>query len=228
MGPFKFITCALVASAWLQTADAEDLIERLQQTRAVNIDAIIKEQFSVAKAARGFQVADPYAEPAAATVRRWQGSAAFENQFCAIRFTDAEQISYELKRFESSRAASEAGFTVTHQGRCGSCSTLRDLAVYLSTPDLTTPARHCARRIGLKGKKRCFEEDIGFTGRCAESWAYNAANTRDECLGACVADYGFFNLLLRRYPGSNVDASARTQKQRARQSPAADRNPAAG
>jgi hypothetical protein len=131
---------------------------------------------------------------------------------CAIRFLDANHSSYELHGFDSASAAITAGFIVTHQGRCGSCSTLRDLAMYLAIPDLTSPARQCARRTGLKRKKQCFQETIGFTSYCAESWAYNALHTRQECLGTCIADYGFFNLIFGRYPGPNVDETGKLRQ----------------
>ena len=138
---------------------------------------------------------------------RQQSAAAHETRVCALRFEDADQIDYELITFETPAAAVEAGFTITHHGSCGTCSTLRDLAVYLATPDLTTPARQCARRFGLVRKKQCFVEELGFTSYCAESWAYNAQHTKKTCKGTCIADYGFFNLLFHRYPGENIDAS---------------------
>lgn len=194
----------------LLNADSpHDVAGRLKQTRALNIDAVIDTQFGDADVARGFSVADPYAPAAAATVRRWQSEDDYATEVCAIRFTDEERRAYELRGFASPAEATDAGFTVTHQGRCGSCSTLEDLSVYLSTPDLTTPARRCSRRLGLSGKKQCFEQAIGFTPYCAESWAYNARHTKKQCLGVCIADYGFFNLLFNRYPGGNVDASGR-------------------
>lgn len=179
--------------------------DRLRQTRAVNMDSIVAEQFPHAPAIPGFSLADPYAPDAAEMVSRW-----IENpgqEVCAIRFLDETHTSYELKGFGSSNEAAMAGYAVTHHGRCGSCSGLQDLAVYVEVRDLTTPARDCARRSGLKRKKQCFIDTIGFTARCAESWAYNARNTRQHCLKACISDYGFWNLLFKRYPASPVDES---------------------
>jgi len=183
------------------------LVERLQHTSAVNIDSIIETQFSDATHASGFRVADPYGDEATQAVRAWQSDTAHDNEVCAVRFADAERVKYELRGFAAPDGALAAGFIITHQGRCGSCSTLQDLAVYLATPDLTTPARRCARRFGMSGKKTCFEEEIGFTPYCAESWAYNAHRTKQQCLGVCIGDYGFFNLLFHRYPGGNLTAS---------------------
>lgn len=203
-------TCAI--GCWTCTpilgADTPaSLVEHLEHTQAVNIDAIIENQFSNAEPAAGFKVADPYGEKAGETVRAWQSETRHDTEVCAVRFTDAERVRYELRGFVTPGEALAAGYTITHQGRCGSCSTLSDLAVYLGTPDLTTPARQCARRFGMSGKKQCFEEAVGFTSYCAESWAYNARHTKSECLGVCIGDYGFFNLLFHRYPGGNVTAS---------------------
>jgi hypothetical protein len=180
-------------------------IDRLQQTSAVNIDTIIDSQFVNANVIRGFSVADPYSQESAKTLQVGSQDSRRDEEVCAIRFIDDSKVSYELRDFDTSLAATEANFMVTHQGRCGSCSNLQDLAVYLASPDLTSPARQCARSSGLKRKKKCFQEKIGFTSYCAESWAYNARHTRQECLGVCITDYGFFNLIFGRYPGSNVD-----------------------
>ena len=199
--------CMLLIWPWTDQAFADgpvDLLERLEQTNAVNIDAIIEAQFRNAEAGGGFSVVDPYGKQAAETLRNWQPDTSGGNRVCALRFTGADQTGYELRDFESPGFAAAAGFIVTHQGRCGSCSTLQDLAVYLADPDLTTPARQCARRFGLARKKQCFEEKIGFTAYCAESWAYNARNTKNACMGTCIADYGLFNLLFRRYGDSNL------------------------
>ncbi len=204
---FICVLCTWTCATRIHADTPSGLIARLQQTRAVNIDAVIETQFSDAERANGFSVADPYGPKAAETVTSWQSNGGHATEVCAIRFTDEDQVDYELRGFESAEAATTEGFTVTHQGRCGSCSTLQDLAVYLATPDLTTPARQCSRRFGLSGKKKCFEETLGFTPYCAESWAYNARQTKAQCLGVCVGDYGLFNLLFKRYPGDNVNES---------------------
>jgi len=201
------ILCASVCLQPLRADTPATLIERLKQTRAVNIDRIIETQFNDAGHANGFSVADPYGPGAAETVRDWQSSSGYKTGVCAIRFSDEDQVDYELRGFESAAVASAEGFIVTHRGRCGSCSDLSDLAIYLATPDLTTPARQCSRRFGMSGKKHCFEETVGLTPYCAESWAYNARQTKAQCLGTCISDYGFFNLLFKRYPGENVNGS---------------------
>jgi hypothetical protein len=122
---------------------------------------------------------------------------------CALKFSGPNESDYTLVDFGAAELASQAGFTVTHHGRCGSCSTLRDLAIYLEQPDLTAPARRCARKWGLDRIQACFIEEIGFTPDCAASWAYNALNTRKQCRSACIETYGLINLLLHRYPQPN-------------------------
>ena len=202
--------CVFCLLAWSHSAKTEapaEPVNRLVQTIALNIDAVIAAQFRNTDPARGFSVADPYQPQAVDTVRNWQLGPGREDEVCALRFSGIAQTDYELQDFESAAVANTAGFIVTHQGRCGSCSTLQDLAAYLATPDLTTPARQCARRFGLARKKQCFEENIGLTTYCAESWVYNARHTKKACLGTCVSDYGLLNLLFHRYDGDNVNES---------------------
>lgn len=64
-------------------------------------------------------------------------------------------------------AALEAGAKPTHFGRCGLCSTLADLAVYIEVEDLTEPVRSCGLA-HLRGPPeahleclRCDEEQSG-------------------------------------------------------------------
>lgn len=199
------ILVAAVCPQVLQAADPNTLIDRLTKTRTVNIETIIDTQFDEAELNHGFRVADPYGQKTSQTVRLWNQGSNRTEEVCAIRFLETGSSNYVLSGFDSASAAELSGFTVTHQGRCGSCSTLQDLAIYLANSDLTSPARQCARRMGLKRKKQCFQESIGFTPYCAESWAYNALHTRQECLGTCIADYGFFSLIIGRYTGPNTD-----------------------
>ena len=59
------LPCALAAS------DPAMLIDRLKQTRPVNINEIIDGQFKDAEPPTGFHVADPYGPDAAETVEAW-------------------------------------------------------------------------------------------------------------------------------------------------------------
>jgi len=56
--------------------------------------------------------------------------------------TDGE-TRYALVSYDSYADALDAGAHVTHTGRCGLCSPLQDLAVYMREPDLTDLVRQC-------------------------------------------------------------------------------------
>lgn len=177
------------------------LAQRLAETRAANMDAILAAQFERAPAGADTRVINPYDAASQQTVNTWYQNAG--TGVCAVRFIDAEKVAYELRDFDSPEQAADAEYIVTHHGRCGSCSSLQDLAVYLEMTDLTTPARQCARKWGFDRVRACMVERIGLTPACAESWAWNARNTRRECRSACVETYGLLNLLLHRYPAPN-------------------------
>jgi hypothetical protein len=121
--------------------------------------------------------ADPYAdpppaEPPAGTV-------------CAVITGDDDR--YRLEGFGSSDAALAAGATPTHQGACGLCSTLADLAVYMRHPDLTEPVRSCGIESDDEAELIACLEALGFTRPCAQIWAYNTLHTRDACILPCLA-----------------------------------------
>ncbi len=97
---------------------------------------------------------------------------------------------YTLEDFADAAKATAAGAQVTHFGTCGLCSSLSDLAVYASTPDLTEPVRACglAHMDGdVDALTACIAE-LGFTDACASIWAWNTLHTRDACLAECLAD----------------------------------------
>lgn len=94
---------------------------------------------------------------------------------------------YALVTYASAAEASAAGAAVTHFGHCGVCSTLQDLAVYMSHDDLTAPVRACGMTApAFDGDVACLV-GLGFDLPCAEAWAYDTQNTRAECLSVCLA-----------------------------------------
>jgi hypothetical protein len=106
---------------------------------------------------------------------------------CAV--VRLEPSRYRLTTVASPSDAAAAGALVTHDGQCGLCSTLQDLAVYLANPDLTEPVRACGISGVLGGEEThlgCLEA-LGFTRPCAQIWRYNTLNTMAECLDVCVA-----------------------------------------
>jgi hypothetical protein len=119
----------------------------------------------------------------------WQGqaSAVSTGTVCGVQF-QPDQIHYRLSTFADPDAARMAGAAVTHYGACGTCSTLQDLAVYLEKPDLTAPVRSCAINWSASASLTCLE-GLGFTHACAQTWLYDAQNTRRQCLGVCVMSW---------------------------------------
>ena len=108
---------------------------------------------------------------------------------CAVRFTNAAKTHYHLQTYPDADAARVDGAHVTHMGPCGTCSTLKDLAVYLRKPDLTAPVRRCGMMSGIKSLAMSCLKDIGFTDACAETWYYNAKNTARQCFVTCMRSW---------------------------------------
>ncbi len=127
--------------------------------------------------------ADPYDGPPAAPER--------PDTVCAVvRLPDAEGYpSYRLADFDDEAAARAAGAVPTHTGRCGVCSTLENLAVYIQQPDLAGPVRACGLRGIAEGEAATLTclRDLGFDLPCAQIWNYNTQHTRRVCLGVCLA-----------------------------------------
>lgn len=105
---------------------------------------------------------------------------------CAIRYLDLDHKTYSINTFDSKIAAEQNGFTVTHQGQCGACSSLQDLSVYL-TLNLTEPVRKCGEKsfFSKKWAKTCIS-NLGFTDQCSDIWLFNVGNTRKDCLSTCL------------------------------------------
>ncbi|MFH1808276.1 MAG: hypothetical protein ABIJ09_06020 [Pseudomonadota bacterium] len=81
------------------------------------------------------------------------------------------------------------GMPVLHAGRCGQCSTPRDLAVYRSTRlTLTGQATTCAMRYFFQGREAAEHctTAIGFTPGCAQCWVDNMACTIAHCREVCL------------------------------------------
>jgi hypothetical protein len=106
---------------------------------------------------------------------------------------DAHPRPYTLVTYSSAAAANAAGARVTHFGRCGACSTLANLAVYMRNNDLTAPVRQCAfasaEPDGGDPDLACLMA-MGFDLQCAQIWAFNTNHTRNVCLRPCLASFG--------------------------------------
>ncbi len=107
---------------------------------------------------------------------------------CGVRF-EREGIRYRLATFAGGAEARAAGFSVTHLGACGTCSSLQDLAVYLERPDLTAPVRRCGVLHPTRAGAIACLERLGFSPASARTWWSNVENTRSECLGVCLLSW---------------------------------------
>jgi hypothetical protein len=109
---------------------------------------------------------------------------------CGVKPTGSagSQQTYRLVTYDSEALATADGAKPTHFGRCGVCSTLANLAVYMRENDLTEPVRACGISAGgdFAANVACLEK-LGFDLPCAQIWAYNTAHTRAVCLDLCMA-----------------------------------------
>ena len=71
-------------------------------------------------------------------------------EVCAIKFIDNSDKKYKLKTFKNADEARKSGWLITHKYKCGTCSSLKDLAVYMAKSDLTDPVRFCTKKPTLK------------------------------------------------------------------------------
>ena len=138
-------------------------------------------------------------------VLRWYASLPSNTEVCAVGFVDATRVDYRLRTFPDRESALAEGYVVTHQRHCGTCSSLRNLAVYLAKPDLTSLASMCARKLTPGVVKACFLEEVGLEERCAETWTYNALHTRRQCTASCIRHYGLWNVLTNDLGGAHLD-----------------------
>ena len=131
---------------------------------------------------------NPYKESTEESLTEIKRILADKDRVCAIRYNDESRTDYMIQSFKN-RQEMEDGYVVTHEGVCGACSTLQDLAVYLGT-DLTNGARKCALKsiVTKRMAMRCFRK-LGFTDQCSEIWYYNSINTREECFKICMVSW---------------------------------------
>eukprot|EP00924_Labyrinthula_sp_SR-Ha-C_P000801 augustus_masked-scaffold_7-processed-gene-4.65-mRNA-1 protein AED:0.17 eAED:0.17 QI:0/-1/0/1/-1/1/1/0/341 len=92
----------------------------------------------------------------------------------------------------SSVTAQQRTLHLSHRKHCGVCSSLDDLFVYLTYPDLTTPVRKCTLKLLDRNVLSCLR-DLGFSEDCSRIWFWNARNTRKlakngGCFLSCIAN----------------------------------------
>jgi hypothetical protein len=142
---------------------------------------------------------DPYKNQTEASEAKIQEYLKDHTSVCAIRYTDSSRKRYEIRDFPNNITAERNGFIVTHQGRCGACSNLKDLAVYLER-NLTGVVRSCGLKIIDRFVTKCLT-DLGFTPRCVDIWKYNVYNTKRDCFWTCMWAF------ITGKPNNNPDGS---------------------
>ena len=138
-------------------------------------------------------------------ITKWFSNLKSDNSVCAFKFLGNNERDYKLKSFKNIKEAKMAGYKVTHRYKCGTCSSLKDLAIYIAMPDLTDPVRNCSKKLTLNMTKKCLMRDVGFSEYCLESWTYNGDHTKKRCIGTCIKQYGLINLITNNMQGANVD-----------------------
>ena len=106
---------------------------------------------------------------------------------CAI--IPINSTKYKLQSFSSKKQLPKHAI-ITHYGKCGTCSSTQDLAIYKKKRNLTDPIKRCALR-GMLAKKwnhKCVK-NIGFSKPCAQVWFYNSQNTLKKCWKPCLKHY---------------------------------------
>jgi hypothetical protein len=123
---------------------------------------------------------DPYADPSNPPL-----APDHITGFCGMQWseeTDGETglTKYRLGNFTTEQEATASGFTVTHAGHCGACSSMQDLGAYLRR-NLTTPTRICGAlgAVSQDLEWRCLKW-LGFSDECAYIWHWNILNTKSE------------------------------------------------
>lgn len=127
---------------------------------------------------------DPYKNQTKASEAKIQEYLKDRTIVCAIRYTDSTGTHYEIRDFPDNVTAVSSGFIVTHQGKCGACSNLKDLAVYLER-NLTNVVRSCGLKVFDRWVTNCLR-DLDFTPQCVSIWKYNVYNTKRDCFGVCI------------------------------------------
>ena len=132
---------------------------------------------------------DPYLNQTKSSMNEILSTISNRTIVCAIKYTDSNRFNYTMKNFESKELAENENFIVTHQGKCGACSNLQDLSVYLSG-DLTTPVRKCGivGKISIYLSLKCLQ-GLGFTEQCSQIWQFNAHNTSKKCFWVCIISW---------------------------------------
>ncbi|MGK0389880.1 MAG: hypothetical protein ACI94Y_002625 [Maribacter sp.] len=118
-----------------------------------------------------------------------------DDMVCAIIIENLADRIYRLGNYIDTETAEAANAIVTHHDACGLCSTLTDFAVYAENRDIGDGVRACGLSTfgqPIENLVECIEA-LGFTKPCAQIWAYNTMNTRENCLIPCITNPIYHN-----------------------------------
>jgi len=133
---------------------------------------------------------DPYLDPSNPPSDPWSSEGVCGMQWSPTLVDPATgHKMYSLANFSRGEEALEAGYTVTHKGHCGACSTLQDLGVYIRQ-NLTDATRECGflGTVSSALMRDCLM-GLGFSMPCVTIWEWNIINTKQECFDVCVWSY---------------------------------------
>lgn len=137
-----------------------------------------------------FELVDPPAELTSDPYERPDVPTESADEVCAVKRIAPGSRRYRLVDYPDETSARVDGAVPTHFGRCGLCSSLHDLAVYMRENDLTRAARRCGLEHlegSPEGDMRCLEA-LGFSRPCAQIWAYNTRHTKRVCAEPCFLE----------------------------------------
>ena len=151
----------------------------------------------------GIWEAPDYDDEVIAELRRWslveelvvpevdpykEGDVPDREGYCGVVVVDDAEKTYRLETFSTLEDLTDAGARLTHGGRCGLCSTLQDLAVYMESMDLTGPVRQCGVQglvHGEEEQRECIAE-LGYSEGCTQIWSWNTSHTGEVCRSICM------------------------------------------
>ena len=157
-------SCECEDGLWEVPNYGDELIARLRQWTPV-------EELSIPDA-------DPYEE----------GELPDREGYCGVIVVEESANTYRLQTFADLDDLLDAGAMPTHRGRCGLCSTLQDLAVYMESNDLTQPVRQCGVQGLFEGEEeqRACIAELGFSPGCTQIWSWNTSHTGEVCQSICM------------------------------------------
>ena len=90
------------------------------------------------------------------------------------------------RNFTNIEESDAEGYTVTHAGHCGACSTLQDLGVYIRQ-NLTDSTRMCGflGTVSPTLMRDCLMS-LGFSLPCITIWEWNILNTKAQCFQVII------------------------------------------